>query len=414
MNNSHADWRNDLEASRDVSDRDKVHYGFLLNWFDGWRVRMNLEPGRDASVKFWQEQVLVKERKTWQLEKWAEAFRWFLSWLEHCHREGRPVVTLAERMRDAVMKMGARRGLAMRTLQTYAGWVARYGEWVGTARAAMDESRASAWLEELVVKRKVAYATQKQALNALAFFFKDVCGKNEVLFDVKLRKTEKRMPVVLSGREVLALLDKLPAGHRLLAQIQYGAGLRVSEVVRLRVKDVDQERGQLTIRASKRDKDRVTVLPSAVRTLLDKRWGELRTLYETDRVNQVPGVYLPEALARKMPKAGERWEWFWLFPADRLSRDPESGVMRRHHVSEDVYATTVAQAARDAGISKRVTTHVLRHSFATHLLEGGTDLRTIQELLGHDDVKTTEIYTHVAMGSNGCGVQSPLDRMTET
>ena len=221
---------------------------------------------------------------------------------------------------------------------------------------------------------------------------------------------EKRTPVVMSVREVLAVLDKLEPRYRLAAELQYGAGLRLKELVSLRVKDVDRERGQVVIHGGKGDKDRVTILPERVRKALNEIWGGLRQLHDDDRAADVPGVSLPGALARKMSRAGERWEWFWIFPADHLSRDPETGIERRHHLHPKMYGEAVTRAARDAGIEKRVTSHVLRHCFATHLLEGGTDLRTIQELLGHNDVRTTEIYTHVALGVNGCGVRSPLDR----
>lgn len=410
MKASIADWRADLEASRDLSDLEKQNYGFLLAWYESWRLKAGLETGRESAVRFWREQVKSKVRKQWQMERWAEAMRWHEHWLAVCVREGREPRSLGERLQRAVMSAGARRGLALRTRQTYAGWVARYGEWAGTAEQVMRVERASDWLTELVDKGKVSYATQKQALNSLVFFFRDVCGKEQVILDVRLRKTEKRTPVVMSVREVVALLDRLDPKNRLVAELQYGAGLRLKEVVSLRVKDVDRERGQVVIRAGKGDKDRVTILPNRVRLALNECWEDLRRRYDQDRAAGQPGVYLPEALARKMPKAGERWEWFWIFPAEDLSRDPESGIIRRHHLHEDSYANAVKGAAQAAGIEKRVTTHALRHSFATHLLEGGTDLRTIQELLGHHDVKTTEIYTHVAVGVNSCGVRSPLDR----
>ncbi len=410
MNQKDADWKADLEASRDLNDLEKQNYGFLLAWFESWRLRQGLGPERESAVRFWREQVKSKERKAWQLERWAEAMRWHGRWLHLCASEGREPRSLGERLHRAAMLTGARRGLAMRTRLTYGGWLARYGEWAGSAEEVMRVERGSEWLAELVDKGRVSFATQRQALNALAFFFKDVCGKEEVVFDVRLRKTEKRTPVVMSPREVLAVLDKLGERHRLAAEMQYGAGLRLKELMRLRVKDVDRERGQVVIRGGKGDKDRVTILPERVRRALDGIWNDLRKLHEEDRAAGVPGVALPGALARKMSRAGERWEWFWIFPDDHLSIDPESGVERRHHLHPQVYGEAVMRAAREAGIEKRVTSHVLRHCFATHLLEGGTDLRTIQELLGHNDVKTTEIYTHVAAGVNGCGVRSPLDR----
>ena len=413
MNDSAANWRLDLEASRDLTELEKQHYGFLLAWFEAWRLRLGLELGRETAVRFWREQVKSKGRKEWQLARWAEAMHWHESWLARCVSGGREPRTMGERLHRAVMVAGARRGLALRTRQTYAGWMARYGEWAGTAGEGMTIDRASEWLTELVDKGKVAFATQKQALNSLAFFFKDVCGMEEVIFDVRLRKTEKRTPVVMSAREVLAVLDKLGDRYRLAAELQYGAGLRLKEVVSLRVKDVDRERGQVVIRGGKGDKDRVTLLPERVRRALNERWGSLRKLHDEDRAAGVAGVALPGALARKMSRAGERWEWFWIFPDDHLSRDPESGIERRHHLHSKVYGEAVTRAARAAGVEKRVTSHVLRHCFATHLLETGTDLRTIQELLGHSDVKTTEIYTHVALGVNGCGVRSPLDRMPD-
>lgn len=245
----------------------------------------------------------------------------------------------------------------------------------------------------------------------MAFFFKDVCGKEEVTFQVKLRKRPPRMPVVLTKDEINRVLDVLEPKYRLPARLQYGSGLRLAELVSLRVKDVDLGRGLLTIRGGKGDRDRVTMIPDSLRLRLEKQMTRVRKLWEEDRENDRPGVELPGALSRKFPCAGVELAWQWFFPAKGLSRDPESGVIRRHHLHEKVYSSAVSRAAKRTGLCKRVTTHAFRHSFATHLLESGADIRTLQELLGHADVKTTEIYAHASQVGNSRGVRSPLDQM---
>jgi integron integrase len=276
----------------------------------------------------------------------------------------------------------------------------------------MKVETATRFLTSVVEDEDCAYSTQKQALNALAFFFKYVCGVEEPVFQVKLRKTGTRVPVVLSKQETQRVFEKLesPEGrYALAARLQYGAGLRLTELVRLRIKDVDLERGTVTVRGGKGDKDRVTVLPLSLRVELARQVERAREVWRGDREAGLPGVWLPGALSRKFKRAAESFEWFWLFPARQVSIDPESGVPRRHHLHGKVYNEAIKRAAATAGIEKQVTSHALRHSFATHLLEGGADLRTIQELLGHEDITTTEIYLHVATGVNGLGVVSPLD-----
>ncbi|MEP2777307.1 MAG: tyrosine-type recombinase/integrase [Luteolibacter sp.] len=188
-----------------------------------------------------------------------------------------------------------------------------------------------------------------------------------------------------------------------------GAGLRLSELVQLRIKDVDVERGVVTIHQGKGDKDRETIIPNCLKDALAIEIARAHGFWSADRENGVPGVALPGALARKMPKAGIKWAWMWLFPSDHLSKDPESEIVRRHHIYPKSYAEAVRRAAEKAGIAKRVTTHALRHAFATHLSQGGTDIRTLQDLLGHADVKTTETYVHAARIGNEKGVRSPLD-----
>ena len=400
-----------MEASRDVNDRERAAFEMLLGWFERFRVNLGMPAGRDACTRFWKESVLAKPREPWQTEQWAMAIRWYLRWVENRYESGGEVRTLEERVRIAVEKAGARRGLALRTRETYGQHAGRFARWTGDAAEVRKPESARDYLSALVSERKVSFATQKQALNALVFYFREVCGMEEVDLEVRLRKTATRLPVVLDVKEVLAVLEKIDARYGLMARIQYGGGLRLKELVSLRVKDVDENRGIITIRETKGDKHRTTILPESLRDEVAERKKRLRELHEKDRAAGLPGVALPGAFVYKDRRAGEKWPWQWFFPGNKPSRDPESGIIRRHHVHVENYSKAVRRAVDGAMIDKRASTHALRHAFATHLLEGGTDLRTIQELLGHSDVKTTEIYTHVAKGVGAMGVRSPLDRM---
>jgi integron integrase len=390
-----------------------------LEWFENFRLRHSLPAGRDAARAFWTDQVRRDgvEREDWQLTQWAEAIRWYLAWLEACELAGNDHRSLIERVRAACASAGARRGLARRTIQCYSGWAGRYAKFAGSGKKMMQIETASEFLQSVVSDEECAYSTQKQALNALAFFFKRVCDIDDPVFKVKLRKTGQRVPVVLSKAETRNLLGDMKENERrfaLAAELQYGAGLRLSEVMGLRIKDIDLDRGTLTVRQGKGDKDRVTVLPKSLREALAFQIEKVRKVWESDRGEDQPGVYLPGALARKFRRAAKEFAWFWLFPAPKVSRDPESGITRRHHLHGGVYSKAIKRSTARVGIEKRVTSHALRHSFATDLLENGADLRTIQELLGHEDITTTEIYLHVAVGVNGLGVTSPLDVNTET
>ena len=405
------DWRADLAMARDVEHRQRDGYRGFLEWFESWRLRMRLEPTRETAVSFWKGQVeqAEKKRENWQLAQWGNAMGWFLTWMSFCKEAGGDCRTVPERVRDAVEMTGARRGLALRTRMTYGQWAARYAKWAGTGRRAMDPAAGRDWLAVLVAREGIALSTQKQALNALVFFFRDVCGVEELDLEVKMKKTAKRMPTVLSVAEVMRLVSAIEPKYAITAKLQYGSGLRLNELVSLRVKDVDLERGVLTVRCGKGDLDRITVIPECLKETLRAHLKEVRQIYESDREKGLPGVSIPGALGRKFSRAGECWEWMWLFPARDVSVDPVSGVTRRHHLHGSVFNEAIKRGAGAAGIAKRVTSHALRHSFATHLMESGTDIRTIQTLLGHSDVRTTEIYTHVARGVNGTGVRSPLD-----
>ena len=416
MNTVHKDsinfpWSRDLAAARDIGEPLKFGFDFVLSWFERWRIQRALPPAMDAARQFWKDQVQSKPRTDWQLDQWAQAFRWYGEWLRWAEQEGVKTATLEERVRHAVNRKGAQRGLALTTRRSYQSWAGRFARSVDDERGVMDAGNGRDFLASLVSEKKVSFSTQKQALNALAFFFKEVCGMEEVDLGVKFRKTPRRIPVVLDLREVAAVLANLSPTCRLAAKLQYGSGLRIRELVNLRIKDVDLDRLQVTIRGGKGDQDRVTTLPESLVADLRTWKQKVRALHEEDRKQGLPGVALPKALERKWPRAGEQWQWMWLFPSEKLSVDPDSGIERRHHLHPGSYGNALREAAKLAGIERRVTSHALRHSFATHLLETGTDIRTLQELLGHADVSTTMIYTHVAQNISHCGTRSPLDAL---
>jgi integron integrase len=302
---------------------------------------------------------------------------------------------------------------SLRTERTYVGWIRRFILFHGKRHPLeMGAAEVTAFLSHLAVEGKVASSTQNQALAALLFLYRRVLEVELPWLDgVQRAKASQRLPVVLTEDEIARLFAHLDGVPGLMARLTYGAGLRLMECVRLRIKDIDFGRGELVIRQGKGDKDRVTMLPSTLAAPLRELLQRNRDLYAADRAANLPGVEMPFALERKYPNAATSWPWFWVFPARDLSTDPRSGVRRRHHVFEQVLQRAIKQAARAAGIHKPATTHSLRHSFATHLLQAGYDIRTVQELLGHADVSTTMIYTHV-LNRGGRGVLSPLDGMT--
>ncbi|MBI5853107.1 MAG: integron integrase [Planctomycetes bacterium] len=304
------------------------------------------------------------------------------------------------------------RHLSRRTEEAYVGWMRRFWEFSGRRDPSeLGAEQVTAFLSSLATLGRVSAATQNQALAALLFLYRDVLGRDLPWLDGLVRaELRQRQPVVMSRAEVRALLDRMDGVPRLMATLLYGAGLRLLECCRLRVKDVDLDRNQLVVRSGKGDKDRVTMLPAIARPALVVWMERVRAQRQRDLERDAGWVELPNALARKLGSAGRDWPWQWVFPATRSYVEPATGERRRHHLHETVLQHAVRRAVLAAGLNKRVTCHTFRHSFATHLLEDGSDVRTVQELLGHADVSTTMIYTHV-LNRGPAGVLSPADRL---
>ncbi|MGD0807752.1 MAG: integron integrase [Anaerolineales bacterium] len=303
-----------------------------------------------------------------------------------------------------------RKHYSIRTEQAYVDWVRRFLAFQAPLPPErLAEPEISAFLTHLAVREKVAASTQNQALNALVFFFRNVLQKSlDAPFQLVRAKRPLRLPTVLSKEEVHRVLRGLSGEHLLMAQLLYGSGLRLMEVLRLRVKDVDFDQHMILVHDGKGFKDRVTMLPDQLIAPLQAHLEIVRQMHAADLGRGLGSVYLPYALERKYPGAALDWKWQYVFPSNRLSADPRTGIVGRHHIDESGLQKEVRRAARAAGIQKPVGCHTFRHSFATHLLEGGYDIRTVQELLGHKDVKTTMIYTHILHRGGMC-VRSPLD-----
>lgn len=314
------------------------------------------------------------------------------------------------RLLDEVRAVARMRHLSLRTEQAYAQWIRRYilfhrkrhpGE--------MGEVEIRAYISHLAVNEGISASTQTVALSALLFLYRDVLKKDlPYVSNIERARKPKRLPVVFSRDEVNRLLAHLEGLHWLLAGLLYGSGLRLMECLRLRVKDIDFTYGQVTVRDGKGEKDRITMLPTKLKQPLMRHLQKVKILHDEDLAAGFGEVFLPYALARKYPNAPKQWGWQYIFPSTTRSVDPHSGKERRHHLSDSAVQKAVKGAVRRAGIVKNGSCHTFRHSFATHLLESGYDIRTVQELLGHKDVRTTMIYTHV-LNRGGRGVQSPMD-----
>ncbi len=377
-----------LKAYSGASVEERRAWWITLKWYFGYCAKKELgEPtNRDNGKIFWRDAVLCADPEDWQKAQWGDALKWFFEELAARDVAG-------AKLRSALR----RRHLAYTTEKAYMGWLRRFQAFLHPKEAMGSESAdVVRFLTYLAEEKELAPTGQNQCFNALLFFFRYVREQPDVDFQGATRaKKRQRVPVVLSTREVTRLLELLPTKFRLMGRLQYGAGLRVNELLRLRVKDLDFDRGQLVVRGGKGDKDRITVLPSSLVDLLQLQLEQVRALHVEDVAADFGGASMTEALARKFSVARAELSWQYLFPHSRLAKDPRSEEMLRHHALENSYQNAIRTTAKKAGIEKRVTPHVLRHSFATHMLEGGADIRTVQDLLGHASVETTQIYTHV-------------------
>ena len=316
------------------------------------------------------------------------------------------------RLLDQVRERIRYKHYSIRTEEAYVYWVRCFIRFNQLKHPRdMGSAEVTAFLSWLAAERGVAPSTHKQALSALLFLYRDVLEIDlPWMNDILRPKDRVRVPTVLSVGEVARLFAALEGPMALLARLLYGTGLRLMEALRLRVKDVDFDRREIVVRDGKGGKDRRVMLPDSLAAPLKDQLAHARLIWTQDCESGLPGVFMPDALDRKYPNGGKQWTWFWVWPAPELSIDPRSGIRRRHHLYEQRLQRAIKQAVSLAGVSKQVSVHTLRHSFATHLLESGYDIRTVQELLGHSDVSTTMIYTHV-LNRSGRGVMSPVDRM---
>ncbi len=384
----------------------------------------------------------VPPPQDWQLDQAREALRCFQKGTENWHiaapdAEGRVEVGFRVKTRTAEQQVPSSefqvsgspkqfdlstdgwleksaqtmkvRRFALRTVETYLGWQRRFLNWVAEKELEpASKAGVEGFITWLAVERKVSAGTQNQAFSAVLFLTREVMEQPVEGVDGVRAKRSHHLPVVLSREEVRRLFAVMEGTTGLILRLLYGTGLRQMECLRLRVKDVDLDRKVLMVRDGKGGKDRQVMLPKALHAEITEHVRRLRVLWEADRAALLPGVMLPEALGVKYPNAGKELVWQWLFPSKQTGMDPETGIQRRHHLHENALTLALKVAREKSGMTKKVGCHTLRHSFATHLLEDGTDIRTVQDLLGHKSVETTQIYTHV-MAGGGVGTRSPLD-----
>ena len=395
---------------------DEKGAGFYLSWVNHFYKFCNKNP-KDSVT---QEEIerflkyLSRNREDWQVKQASEAIQLYQYYKERKKTEkistslelNAQWKLIAESMHKILRLMHR----SYRTEQAYIGWIRQFYSFMkGRSPYSLESKDVKDFMTHLAVERNVAISTQNQAFNAILFLFRHVLDK--IIDDISntvRAKRNRRLPVVLTKLEVGRLFDEMSGLYLLMAKVIYGCGLRLRECLQLRVKDIDFERNAVTIRSGKGDKDRETVLPESIKNNLLEHLERMRKIYQKDRKNNLPGVQLPHAFEKKSPNAGKEWTWFWVFPSNTLSIDPLTKIVRRHHIYPGVLQRHIKEAGLKAEIPKRINVHTLRHSFATHLLEKGYDIRTIQDLLGHADLKTTMIYTHV-MSKNKMGITSPLD-----
>lgn len=311
---------------------------------------------------------------------------------------------------QALVRRLREKNMALRSEQTYRYWCRRFMAACGKKPLdALDHGDIRRWLSDLAVKQRVAAATQSQALNAVVFFFREVLQREPGDFsDFTRSRKGRKVPTVLTQAECARLFESMNGTSRLMAKLMYAGGLRVSELLRLRVKDMDLDRLQMLVQFGKGRKSRYTMIPPQLEPELRAHRERLRELHRKDRAAGLPGVYVPGGMGRKWPKCGEKFIWYWFFPSRSLMVDPRTGIKRRHHVLDVTFQKAVREGAHRAQLDKQVTPHTLRHSFATHLLASGTGIRDVQDLMGHADISTTQIYLHTAQHT-GVGIRSPFE-----
>jgi integron integrase len=408
-------FKNFLSLKGKVNDR---YIPFYLKWVtEGYRlldIALSQPITNEQKGQFLKQ--LSKTHEDWQVNQADNALRlygYFLS-SQHPDKAGGIPETLIndwKAVEEKTIEAIRLRHRSYSTEKTYILWLRQFQGFVKSKDLKeLYGKDLQDFLSYLAVERKVSSSTQNQALNAVVFVYRHVLEKDieDQINSVRARQ-KRRLPVVLTIKEVNNIFDEMSGLHCLMAKLIYGCGLRLQECLSLRIKDVDIEQGIVIVRSGKGDKDRRTVLPESLKDDLLHHISSAREIYEQDRKDNTNGVYLPGALEKKYPNAGKEWGWFWLFPSRVVSIDPRTRIVRRHHLHPAALQRAFKEAVIKAGITKQASIHTLRHSFATHLLESGYDIRTIQELLGHRNLQTTMIYTHVAT-KNVLGVRSPLDK----